>query len=244
MSREIVNPEGLRLDGRRPREIRRITCEIGLFHRADGSAFYTQGNTKVIASIYGPQSVQQRFKMENDRCIVECEFTESSFSRSERRKFSKGNRKSKEAALSIKKTFESVILTHLYPRTQINIFVQVLTDDGGAISAAFNAVTLALVNAGIPMKAFVTGCSAGFVDNTAILDINSTERAAGGPVMHMAIHPKTEKVAYLSMENKLLMENFEDVMELAVGGCKKIHQVLKQKVQEYSFATLHTAEDF
>jgi hypothetical protein len=46
----------------------------------------------------------------------------------------------------------------------------------GARAAAINATTLALINAGIPMKEFVTACSAGFVDSTPIIGISSPLR--------------------------------------------------------------------
>lgn len=48
---------GLRIDGRRPNELRKIQCEIGVFSQADGSAVLSQGNTKVIATVYGPHEV-------------------------------------------------------------------------------------------------------------------------------------------------------------------------------------------
>lgn len=49
----------------------------------------------------------------------------------ERKKKTKGDRRSTEISLVIRQTFESVILTHLFPRSQIDIFVQVLQADGG-----------------------------------------------------------------------------------------------------------------
>jgi ribonuclease PH len=49
---------GLRLDGRKPNELRKISCEVGVFPQADGSALLTQGNTKVLATIYGPHEVK------------------------------------------------------------------------------------------------------------------------------------------------------------------------------------------
>eukprot|EP01043_Picozoa_sp_COSAG02_P118477 COSAG02_NODE_55069_length_292_cov_1.196891_1_plen_52_part_01 len=52
MSRqEYVSPEGLRLDGRRPGEVRRVRCSLGVLARADGSAMYEQGNTRVMAAV-------------------------------------------------------------------------------------------------------------------------------------------------------------------------------------------------
>jgi polyribonucleotide nucleotidyltransferase len=56
--REYITPEGLRLDGRKPDELRKIRCKLGILSsRADGSAYYEQGNTKVIATVYGPREV-------------------------------------------------------------------------------------------------------------------------------------------------------------------------------------------
>ena len=49
---------GLRIDGRKPNELRRIQCEVGVFDKADGSAVFSQGNTKVVATVYGPHEVR------------------------------------------------------------------------------------------------------------------------------------------------------------------------------------------
>jgi len=44
---EFVSPEGLRLDGRRPKELRQLKAELGVLQSADGSATFEMGNTKV-----------------------------------------------------------------------------------------------------------------------------------------------------------------------------------------------------
>lgn len=240
MSREVVSPEGLRVDGRRPEEIRRLACDIGQFHRADGSCTLEQGNTKVIASVYGPSECKKRSEAEHDRCIVACEYTIASFATSERKNFQRGDRRTKEMGLLIKQTFESAILLHLYPRSQISIYIQVLVDDGGALTAAINAASVALINAGIPMKEFVSACCVGFADNTPLLDLNFQERSFGGPLMNLAVYPMTETVTLLQMENKLSLEHFEEVLTLGREGCKKIYEVLKDKVQGHSFGLLHS----
>ena len=59
------------------------------------------------------------------------EFTSASFSASERRKYSKQDRRAVEIALMIRQTLEAVILTQLFPKSQINVFIQVLQADGG-----------------------------------------------------------------------------------------------------------------
>ena len=54
---ELLSDQGLRIDGRKPGELRRIRCSLGVFAQADGSAYLEQGNTKVLAAVYGPHEV-------------------------------------------------------------------------------------------------------------------------------------------------------------------------------------------
>ena len=72
-------------------------------------------------------------------------------------------------SLLIQETFESCILLQRFPRSQIDICVQVLQSDGSALSIAINAVTLALIDAGIPMMDFVCACSVGIIDTQPII---------------------------------------------------------------------------
>ena len=53
-----VHTPGLRVDGRRPPELRKLQCRLGVFRQADGSAYLEQGNTKVLATVYGPHDVR------------------------------------------------------------------------------------------------------------------------------------------------------------------------------------------
>jgi len=53
----ILSEDGFRFDGRRPNELRQIQCKMGVYKQADGSAYIEQGNTKVLATVYGPHEV-------------------------------------------------------------------------------------------------------------------------------------------------------------------------------------------
>jgi exosome complex component RRP41 len=74
-----------------------------------------------------------------------------------------------EIQLQIRDTFESVILTEMYPRSQIDIYLQLMQSDGGQVQACINAATLALINAGIAMRDYVVACSVGNVNGSPIL---------------------------------------------------------------------------
>jgi ribonuclease PH len=54
MSREVVNAEGLRMDGRRPGEMRKINVELDVLPFVDGSCRFTMGHTQVLATVVGP----------------------------------------------------------------------------------------------------------------------------------------------------------------------------------------------
>ena len=122
---EILSPEGFRVDGRRPNELRRLICRMGVFSQADGSAYIEMGNTKTLAAGYGPHEVSNKAKARHDQALINCEFSMATFSTGERKKRPKGDRKSVEISMAIRRTFEACILTSLYPRSQIDIFVQV-----------------------------------------------------------------------------------------------------------------------
>jgi len=231
---EYISVSGLRIDGRKPLELRKIRCDLGVLRRADGSAYFEQGNTKVIAAVFGPMETSVKGKTLHDRAFVNCEYSMAAFSTGERKKKLKGDRRSTESSLLIRQTFESVIMTNLFPRSQIDIIVQVLQADGGTLSTCINAATLALINAGIPILDFVCSCAAGYIEGTPLLDLNYIEDSAGGPNLPLAILPRTSKIVMLQMDSKLPLDVFETVLKLALEGCKAIYEVLTREVESYA----------
>lgn len=175
---EFISVAGLRVDGRRSEEVRRIRTRFGLFQRVDGSAYYEQGNTKVVAVVYGPRELRGAAPGAGatangsdggqPRAVVHCEFAQATFATSERKAPRAGERKRTESALALKQIFEACVQTQLYPRSQIDVFVQVLQADGGELPASINAVTLALIDAGIALDDFVVASSAGYLQQTLL----------------------------------------------------------------------------
>lgn len=80
-----------------------------------------------------------------------------------------------ELRTTLERTFEQLILLHLYPRTNITINVQVLSQDGGMLAAITNSITLAIIDAGIAMYDYVSSVSCGLFDQSPLLDLNNLE---------------------------------------------------------------------
>lgn len=220
------------MDGRRPPELRRLQCQLGLFQQADGSAFLEMGNTKVLATIYGPHDMSRKSQALHDRALINCQFSMATFSTSERKKRAKGDRRSVETSLALKQTFEAAIMRELYPHSKIDIYVQIIQSDGGNRCASINAATMALIDAGIPMKDFVCACSASYIEDTPLLDLNYLEERAGGPDLTVATLPKSGKIVLLQMDSRLHADNLEKVLDVAVKGCGRVHTILDRVVKE------------
>ncbi|EME29837.1 Exosome complex component RRP41 [Galdieria sulphuraria] len=228
---ELISPDGLRTDGRRPLEIRKVTCRMGILPRADGSCHLEMGNTIVLATVYGPRELSSR---QSSCGIIRCEYSMASFASTDRRRGKRSDRNSVEMASSIKKTFENVLLTDLFPKSRVDIFIQVLQADGSERSAAINAVTIAMVNAGIPMKDLIVSCSAGYMENTTVMDLNHVEMITRGPQLTLAIYASTERMATAHLESKASFEIFENLIAIAKKGCLQMFDVMHSSIERYS----------
>uniref|UniRef100_A0A4W5QZ34 Exosome complex component RRP41 n=1 Tax=Hucho hucho TaxID=62062 RepID=A0A4W5QZ34_9TELE len=217
---ELLSDQGYRLDGRKATELRKVHARMGLFAQVDGSAYIEQGNTKALAVVYG--SHEDRAARLHDRAVINCQYSMATFSTAERKRRPHGDRKSTEMSLHLKQTFEAAVLTNLYPRSQIDIYVKILQSDGGNYSACVNAATLAVIDAGIPMRDYVCACTAGFVDETPLADLCHAEESGGGTSLALALLPRGGHIDHL-----------ETLMEAAMTACKGVSKVLDEVVRQH-----------
>ena len=121
--------------------------------------------------------------------------------------------------------------TALYPRSQVDIYVQVLQQDGGLLHACVNATTLALVCAGIPMTDFVCAVSGGVHSTEPLLDLSMLEEN-DLPHMTVAVMPRTGKVTLVALETRLHVDRFADIFKLAGEAGQALHKEMKRAVRE------------
>lgn len=158
----------------------------------------------------------------------------ATFSTLERKRRPRGDKKSQEMTLHIQQTFEATILTQLYPRSQIDIFVEVLQSDGGTLSVCVNAATLALIDAGIALKDYVCSCSVGFVEGVPLVDISHLEESMRGPELTVAVLPKSQQIVLLEMTSRVHVDNLEKMMDAAIKGCIDVHAIFDSQVKDHT----------
>lgn len=230
---DLLSESGIRIDGRKATELRNINCKLGVFEQADGSAYLEMGHTNVLAAVFGPHEVTRhgaRMKTASlhDKAFVNCQYSQASFSTTERKRKPRRDVRSLELTNNIREIFDNVILTNLSPNSQIDIFLEVLQSDGSNMSACINAATLALIHAGIPMKDFVVSCSATLIDDNTLIDVSHIEESASNlPIMTLSMLPKSRQIVSMESTGRVPMNLIEKMIDSAVAGCEEIHQISK-----------------
>lgn len=126
---ELVSPEGLRQDGRRPAELRRVQATLGCVSTADGSALLTMGNTRVMATVTGPHETSNSATAHG---LVRVQFHAAAFSSTagDRRRV-KQDRRSEEWSVWLEGILNSSLMLETFAGSQLDIFIDVLDADGG-----------------------------------------------------------------------------------------------------------------
>jgi exosome complex component RRP41 len=119
-----------------------------------------------------------------------------------------------------------VVQTTLFPRSQIDVYLQVLQQDGSLLQACINGTTLALISAGIPLSDFVCAMSSGVHDISPMLDLTLLEEN-DIPNATVAVIPRKQKVLMVVTETRLHLDRFEDAFRLACQSGKVLHREMK-----------------
>jgi len=237
-----IDENDVRLDGRGLNDLRPIKIEVGVLGNADGSAYIEQGKNKILAAVYGPKEAHPKHLAIPDRALLRCRYHMAPFSVDER-KSPAPSRRDVELSKVIREALEPAVFVEYYPRTSIDLFIEVLQADGGTRGAAITAASLALADAGIPMRGLVAACAAGKVEGRLVLDLNDIEDKGGEADVPLAWMPNLNAITLLQMDGSLTIDEFEQVVNMAVEGCKKIHGLQKETLKAKYVAVKEEVEE-
>jgi exosome complex component RRP41 len=227
---KLIDENGKRIDGRSFNELRPIKIEAGVLERADGSAYIEWGNNKIIAAVYGPREVYPKHMQDPSRAVLRARYNMAAFSVDERKKPGP-DRRSIELSLVISNALSSVVLLEQFPRTAIDVFIEVLQADAGTRIAGLTAASVALADAGIPMKDLIVGCAAGKVDNTVVLDLNKEEDNYGQADLPVAIIPRTKEIVLFQMDGDMTFDEVEMGLNMAIDAALKVYELQKDALR-------------
>ncbi|KAJ1612103.1 archeo-eukaryotice exosomal RNAse PH [Cryptosporidium canis] len=245
----------IRNDDRQLEELRPITIRTGIIENADGSAYFSIGNTKVLCGIYGPNLCKQN--PTESGLSVSVEYTIGSFCKDSIIARTKGTvdgaeMKSDERIKSIllEKVISSVICHEKYKRSSIDCYFYIIDDDGSAFSAAISAACLSLCNGKIEIIGLFSATSIIAVKSnllsgdskegqptdeySVILDPTNIELSCFGAenysIMEIGLCTIRNQVVYLSANGDFFNspERVEEGFSLAEASCSAIVDEMKE----------------
>jgi len=220
----IVN--GKRMDGRKPEDIREMEMRVGVIPNATGSAYVRFGNTIAIAGVYGPREMFPRRLRKPDKATVQCRYNMAPFSVEDRIRPGPSRREveiSKVTRLALK----PALFLENFPEAAVDVYIEILQADGSTRVAGINAASLALADAGVPMRDLVVALAGGKVDGTLIIDVCGKEDNYCDADVPIAFMPRSGKITLLQEDGSLTPEEFKQLVKNALEAGKKV-----QKAQE------------
>ncbi len=228
---KLIDESGKRVDGRYPNELRPLRIEAGVLKNADGSAYIELGNNKIIVAVYGPHEAVPKYIAEPDRAVLRCRYSMAPFSVSDR-KSPQPSRREIELSKVIREALEPAIFLNEYPRTMIDVFIEVLEADGGTRTASITAAAVALADAGISMKDLVAAIAIGKAEGKLILDLNGIEDQYGDGDMPIAVMPQYNEITLFQADGVFTPDEVDAGIRMALEAIKKIYSVQKKALKK------------
>ena len=247
MNQEPLFVGSFREDGRRFKENRSIEIKMGVVKESSGSCLFNLGETKVIAWIKGP--CETKSKCPENSGIIKSYFNMAPFSGIIHKSNQKQDIKDREFGKTIKTIFSQIVKLELYKKSEININVLVLQNDGNYKSASINAVSLALINSGICINDSVVGINVGYLDesvmengilndqnifdeeNKVIYDLQFNEEKNYIPALNIAYLPNSKKIIHLELTNaKTPYNKLIPIIKEAQNSADNLYKEIKSKL--------------
>jgi polyribonucleotide nucleotidyltransferase len=234
--RRLIVEQGVRVDGRKVNEIRQIGIETGYLPRAHGSSLFTRGETQaLVAATLGTKSDEQKIEAlegESYRHFM-LHYNFPSFSVGEVRRFGSPSRRDIGHGALAERAVEAVLpAKEEFPYT-IRVVSDILESNGSSSMATVCGASLALMDAGVPLKSHVAGIAMGLVkegDRFGILtDIMGTEDHYGD--MDFKVAGTDKGVCALQMDIKIKGVSI-DIMREALGKAREARMVVLAKMRD------------
>lgn len=237
--RELIFNKGKRVDGRALDEIRELTVETGILPRTHGSALFQRGLTQVMSvATLGSTSLEQMIETpegEESKRYIHHYFSPPYSYGEPGRFFGPGRREIGHGALA-EKALEPVLPSREEFPYAIRVVSEVMSSNGSTSMASTCGSSLALMDAGVPIKTAVAGISIGLMyktddDYVLLTDIAGIEDFAGYMDFKVAGTAKGVTAIQLDVKNdgltdKMIAETFERARTARTFLLEKMNAVI------------------
>ncbi|MFH1306243.1 MAG: exosome complex exonuclease Rrp41 [Candidatus Micrarchaeota archaeon] len=229
---KLIRKDGKRLDGRAMDELRPLEIKARVLNNTDGSALITWGKNKIIVGVHGPRECIPRHDQSPYRAKVRCRYNMAPFCSLEEHGRSGPSRRSQELSKVISEAFGNVVIAENFPKTAIDVFIDVLQSDGGTRCAALTAAAVAIADAGIPCKDLISAVAVGKFEGKLAVDLSKDEDNFGQSDNPMAFASKNNELLLYQMDGLLTKEEIGKAIEMGKEAAKKINELQVKALQE------------
>lgn len=137
---------------------------------------------------------------------------------------------SSEYSSVIAESLVSAVCLDSYPKSQIDVYINVLEDDGNTLSYAIVAASIALAEAGIEMTDLVTASSLIFnKDGSYCLDPTEIEQCSKDVTgkMTVAYLPSLNQISCLLQDGEINVDQSVEMINACIEGCLRMHELMK-----------------
>ena len=234
--------EGHRVDGRAKNEIRPLAAEVGVLPRVHGSGLFTRGQTQVLSvctldTLSANQKLDTIWEETEKRYMHHYNFPGYSVGEAKPAR-SPGRREIGHGALAERALLPVLPSVEEFPYA-IRVVSEVLSSNGSTSQGSICGSTLALMDAGVPIKAPVAGISCGLIQDddggfTTFIDIQGVEDFHGE--MDFKVAGTTEGVTAIQMDLKndgLTMEIIKNALDITYDArCEILDQIMLPVISE------------
>ena len=233
--------EGHRVDGRQKNEIRPLDAEVGVLPRVHGSGLFTRGQTQVLSvctldTLSANQKLDTIWEETEKRYMHHYNFPGYSVGEAKPAR-SPGRREIGHGALAERALLPVIPPVEEFPYA-IRVVSEVVSSNGSTSQGSICGSTLALMDAGVPIKAPVAGISCGLIqdgdDFTTFIDIQGVEDFHGEMDFKVAGTKKGITAIQMDLKNDgLTMEIIRNALDITYDArCQILDQVMLPVISE------------
>ena len=181
-------------------------------------------------AVYGPRPAYPRHLQNPNRAIVHTRYNMAPFSVEDRKRPGM-DRRSTEISKIISEALEHVILVERFPKSTIDVYIEILQANAGTRCAGLTGASVALADAGIPMRDLVASVAVGKIDGHIALDLTKEEDNYGDADLPIGYVPSTGDLVLLQMDGHMTQEEFFAALDMAIDAAKKIYEIQREALK-------------
>lgn len=202
---------------------------------ASGSAHVELQNTKVLAAVYGPKHSSST-EASSELGVLTCHVKYASFSdRSKSQEMaSEKKREDEYRALNawLQDALEASVIRERFPKSVVEVHINVLEADGGELSAAVLAASVALAEARIEIRDIITCLEVARVNSLLLSDPTAEELKKSDATLMIAYASTLGEVCNITQTGSLDAAQFNEMCSISVNGCKLHSTIVQQRLKK------------